>query len=239
MADIAARIESVAAIQSTDSPEAMRRASAFAAAARHSARVRFFRVALLGGAVGAVAVLAGIALFDPFGRLAGGVSIDGIGVDGTKVTMAHPKLAGFRKDGRPYLVTAQEAVQDALHPTLVELHGIEADITMAEGGLAHMTAKSGLYDSAQEHMDVSDNVRIKSPQYNAWLKSASIDFKSGLYVSEEPVTVVTSSGTTLSGDAMSAMDNGKELVIEGNVKTMIPPMSPADETKSQKKGAKP
>jgi len=239
MADIAARIESVAAIQSTDSPEAMRRASAFAAAARHSARVRFFRVALLGGAVGAVAVLAGIALFDPFGRLAGGVSIDSIGVDGTKVTMAHPKLAGFRKDGRPYLVTAQKAVQDALSPTLVELHGIDADITMAESGLAHMTAKSGVYDSAKEHMDVSDDVRVKSPQYNAWLKSASIDFKSGLYVSNEPVTVVTSTGTTLSGDAMTAIDNGKELVIEGHVKTMIPPVSPADETKAQRKDANP
>src|SRR5208283_5067896 len=137
---------------------------------------RFLRVALLGGAVGAVAVLTGIGLFDPFGRLAGGVSIDSIGVDGTKVTMAHPKLAGFRKDGRPYLVTAQKAVQDVLHPTLVELHEIDADITMAENGLAHMTAKSGVYDSVKEHMDVSDDVQVKSPQYNAWLKSASIDF---------------------------------------------------------------
>ena len=233
MADIAARIKSAGL------PEAVRRANAFAAAKRHSAHVRFFRVALLGGAVGAVAVLTGIALFDPFGRLAGGVSIGGIGVDGTKVTMAHPKLAGFRKDGRPYLVTAQEAVQDALHPTLVELHGIAADITMAESGLAHMTANSGLYDSAKEHMDVSDDVQVKSAQYSAWLKSASIDFKSGLYISNEPVTVLTSTGTTLAGDAMSAMDNGKELVIEGHVKTMIPPAAPANEPKAQTKGVHP
>lgn len=233
MADIAVRIESAGL------PEAIRRANAFAAASRHSARVRFLRVALLGGAVGAIAVLMGVALFDPFGRLTGGVSIGGIGVDGTKVTMAHPKLAGFRKDGRPYLVTAQKAVQDALHPTLVELHGIDADITMADNGLAHMTANSGFYDSAKEHMDVSDNVQVKSPQYNIWLKSAGIDFKSGLYVSKEPATVVTSTGTTLAGDAMSAIDNGKELVIEGHVRTMIPPASQADETNAQMKDANP
>ncbi len=239
MSDIAARIEPVANIQSAGSGDAMRRANAFAAAARHSTRVRLLRFALLGGAVGAVAVLLGVALFDPFGRLAGSVSVSGIGVDGTKVTMAHPKLAGFRKDGRPYLVTAQEAVQDALHPTLVELHGIAADITLAENGLAHMTAKSGLYDSAQEHMDVSNDVQVRSPQYKAWLKSASIDFKSGLYVSNEPVTVLTSTGTTLSGDAMSAIDNGKELVIEGHVKTMIPPVAPDGEPKARTKGANP
>jgi lipopolysaccharide export system protein LptC len=239
MADIAARIEMTAGVKTAGVRDATQRAKAFAEAARHSARVRFLRVALLGGAVGAVAILLGIALFDPFGRLAGGVSISGIGVDGTKVTMEHPRLAGFRKDGRAYMVNARKAIQDALHPTLVELHEIDADVALAEGGLAHMTANSGLYDSSKEHMDVSDNVRIKSPQYDVWLKSASIDFHSGHYISKEPVTIVTSTGTTLAGDAISAVDNGKELTLEGHVKTMIPPASAADETPAQMKGANP
>jgi lipopolysaccharide export system protein LptC len=227
MADFAARIDS------SEFPEATRRAKAFAAAARHSALVRFLRVALLGGALAAVALLLGIALFDPFGRLAGSLSIASIGMDGTKVIMEHPKLAGFRKDGRPYLVNAQRAIQDALHPTLVELHGIDGDIAMTGSGVAHMTANLGLYDTAKEHMDVSDNVRLKSPQYDVRLKSAGIDFKSGVYISKEPVTIVTSSGMTLAGDAISATDNGRELAIEGHVKTMIPSASPGDETKPE------
>jgi len=100
--------------------------------------------------------------------------------------MEHPKLAGFRKDGRPYLVNAQRAIQDALHPTLVELHGIDGDIAMTGSGVAHITANLGLYDTAKEHMDVSDNVRLRSPQYDVRLKSAGIDFKSGVYISKEP-----------------------------------------------------
>jgi lipopolysaccharide export system protein LptC len=236
MVDFAVRIEPGAGALSA---EAARRAGAFAAAARHSVRVRVLRVALLGGSVGAVLVLTGIAVFDPFGRLANTVSIDGIGVDGTKVTMAHPKLAGFRKDGHPYLVTAREAVQDALHPTLVELHQITADIATAGDGSAHMTARSGLYDSSKEHMDVSDDVEVKSPRYSVWLKSASIDFQSGHYASDEPVKVLMSGGTTLSGDTMTAVDNGKELVIEGNVRTVIPPAPAADETKPRVKDADP
>jgi lipopolysaccharide export system protein LptC len=239
MADFAARIDLPARGETIGVRDATQRAKAFAAAARHSAHVRFLRIALLGGAVATVAVLVGIGLFDPFGRLASGVSISGIGVDGTKVTMSHPRLAGFRKDGRPYLVNAQKAIQDALHPTLVELHGIDADVALAEGGSAHMTANSGYYDSAKEHMDVMDNVRLKSPQYEVSLKSASIDFHSGLYVSKEPVTIVTTSGTTLSGDGISAADNGKELTIEGHVKTMIPPASDATETPAKSKDANP
>jgi lipopolysaccharide export system protein LptC len=153
--------------------------------------------------------------------------------------MERPKLAGFRKDGRPYTVNAQKAVQDALHPTAVELHGIDADIALADSGLAHMTAKSGLYDSTTEHMDVSDDVHVKSPQYDVWLKSASIDFKSGRYVSTDPVKIVTSNGTTIAGDAISAVDNGKELILEGHVKTTIPPASMTDDATTQMKGTNP
>jgi lipopolysaccharide export system protein LptC len=239
MADIAASIEMTVGTETVGVRDVTKRASAFAAATRHSARVRFLRIAILGGAVGVVAMLIGIALFDPFGRLAGGVSIGGIGVDGTKVTMEHPRLAGFRKDGRPYLVNAHKAIQDALHPTLVELRGVDADIALAEGGLAHLTADTGLYDSSKEHMDVSDNVHVKSPQYDVSLKSASVDFNSGHYVSREPVTIVTNAGMTLTGDAMAVVDNGKEMTLEGHVRTKIPPASAADDTQAQMKGATP
>jgi lipopolysaccharide export system protein LptC len=239
MADIAASIEMTAGSEPTVVEAANRRARAFAAATRHSARVRFLRVAILGGMLGTVVVLVSIALFDPFGRLAHGISIAGIGVEGTKVTMAHPKLSGFRKDGRPYLVNAREAVQDALHPTLVELHRLDADIALADGELAHMTADTGFYDSTKEHMDVKDNVRVKSPQYDIWLKSADIDFNTGRYGSQEAVTILTSSGTTMAGDAIFATDSGKELVIEGHVKTIIPPAPAPDEAQAQLKGAAP
>lgn len=53
------------------------------------------------------------------------------------------------------------------------------------------------------------------------------------------MTVITNTGTTLAGDAMSAIDNGKELIIEGHVRTMISPMAPADGTKARTKGAHP
>jgi lipopolysaccharide export system protein LptC len=239
MADIAASMAPAFRREPAGAQEATRRARAFAAAKRHSALVRFLRVAIFGGTLGTVVMLVGIALFDPFGRLAGGISVGSIGVEGTKVTMAHLKLSGFRKDGHPFLVNAQEAVQDALHPTLVELHRIDGDIGLPDGGMAHMTADSGFYDTAKEHMDVKDNVRVKSTQYDIWLKSAGVDFNGGHFASKEAVKIVTSSGMTMLGDAISASDNGKELVIEGNVKTTIPPGGAAADTQAQLKGAAP
>jgi lipopolysaccharide export system protein LptC len=238
MADIAASIATAARREPARAQEATQRARAFAAASRHSARVRFLRIAILGGALGTVALLLSIALFDPFGRLAGRISLGSLGVDGTKVTMAHLKLSGFRRDGHPYLVNAQEAVQDALHPTLVELHRLDADLSLPDGGMAHMVADSGLYDSAKEHMDVKDNVRVKSPQYEIWLKSAGIDFNGGRFASKEAVKIVTSTGTTMAGDAISG-ENGQALVLEGHVKTTIPPAAASDDAQAEMKGAAP
>ena len=67
----------------------------------------------------------------------------------------------------------------------------------------------------------------------------SIDFKSGLYVSNDPVNIVTSNGTTIAGDAITVTDNGKSLLVGGHVKTMIPPASLAEDTKTQMKGTDP
>jgi lipopolysaccharide export system protein LptC len=215
------------------------RENAFAAAARNSRRVRILRVVLLWGSLAAVALLIVIALFDPFRSLVGGFSMSGIGIDGTKVIMEHPKLAGFRKDGRAYTVNAQKAIQDARTPTLVELHEIDAEIGLANNGVAHVLAHFGLYDSSKEHMDVRDEVEVKSTEYNVTLNSASVDFKSNTFVSTEPVKVVAANGTTIDADAVSAVDNGHQLIFDGHVRSMIPPPADARETRGELKGTSP
>ncbi|HEV3045418.1 MAG TPA: lipopolysaccharide-assembly, LptC-related protein [Roseiarcus sp.] len=209
------------AIEPSASPYGGERAAAFAAAARHSKLVRFLRVAILGGAAGMIAILFVIAVFDPFGRLNVEASVAGFSLDGSRVAMDRPKLAGFRKDGRPYLVNAERAVQDVLHPTIVELRGIDAEVGIAGGGASRVTADLGVYDTATEHMDISRNVRVKSDQYDVRLTSASIDFKIGVYLSREPVKVVTSNGATIDADSVAATDNGRELTFEGHVRSVL------------------
>jgi lipopolysaccharide export system protein LptC len=231
-------VDFVIRIDQSRPPYAGERARAFAAAARHSALVRFLRVTILGGALGSVAFLVAIAVFDPFGRLGHEVSFSGLGLDGAKVLMNDPKLAGFRKDGRPYLVNAQEAIQDVLHPTLVELRVLDAEISMVGNGAAHMMADKGLYDTANERMDVEGNVRVKSDEYDARLRSCSMDFKSGVYASKDPVTVVIRDGSTITADTMSAIDNGHQLTFEGRVRTFLPAQETAP-SDGQLKGTSP
>ena len=127
----------------------------FAAARRRSGRVRLLRRAILVSVVGAVAAMVAIAVFDPFGPKFGSLSFSGVALDGTKVAMAKPRLAGFRSDGQPYVLTAERALQDLKHPTVAELQNLVGDMGTAGGETTRLTADAGVYDSVAERMKLS------------------------------------------------------------------------------------
>jgi lipopolysaccharide export system protein LptC len=201
------------------------RAQAFAKARRRSARVKRLRQAILIGGLGAIAAMVVTAFFNPFATKLGSLGLSSLSVEGTKIVMDRPKLAGFRSDGQPYLLTATRALQDIKHPTLVELEKVEGEIGAAGGEPTHVTADSGVYDSLGEKMELSNNVRITSGRANVLMRTAKFDFKSGAYRSDEPVEVRVSDGTTIVSDRAEAADHGQEVTFDGHVKTRIIPQT--------------
>jgi lipopolysaccharide export system protein LptC len=139
-------------------------------------------------------------------------------LDGTRVTMEQPRLAGYRKDGRPYEVNANSGVQDIRQPNLIELNTLDAKIGMADQSTLHVVSTSGLYDSLREFMDFSKPVRIKSPTYDIDMKSAKMDFKAGTVATDQDVKVLLSTGEILA-DRMNILDNGQNIVFEGKVRS--------------------
>jgi lipopolysaccharide export system protein LptC len=201
-------------------PDARASARAYAAALRHSARVRFLKRAIPFGSAIAIGLIVVIGLFDPFGRL-GGLTLGPVSLNGTKITMEQPRLSGFRKDSRPYEVTAVSASQDVKKPNIVEMKEIKARVTLEGTNAARLEAASGIYDTQNEQLQLVDDVRVKSDSgYDARLKSAHVDFKAGTVVSHEPVHV-TLSGGTVDADTLDIRDNGKVIVFEGRVHAVL------------------
>ena len=215
------------------------RVDAFRAAGRHTARVRLLRRLMLCGAVlGSLAVLV-FAFFNPFRAVIPGLSVDGVGLSGSKITMDHPKLTGFRADGRPYDLFASSAVQDAKTPNLLELHDIDAHVTMADQSLVHIVSAAGLYDSSKETMQLKSAIHLTSDKgLDAHMLSAFIAFKTGAVETHEPLTVVMTTGT-VTADSMHMVDNGATVVFEGHVHTTVTPASTAAQTASTLKGSNP
>jgi lipopolysaccharide export system protein LptC len=215
------------------------RRRAFAAAQRHSRLVRFMRVATPAAALLAVATLIVFAVFDPFRREIGGLSVGEFSVDGSKIVMSHPRLTGTRRDGRAYVVNAAKAVQDVAHPTVVELSEIDGDVMMADDSRMRIRAVVGLYDNVSQFLKLSQDVHLRSPSYDVTLAAADINFKSGVYRSDQPLTVVTSNGATIHADSAEARDNGGELTFIGHVRSTFAGETTAAPALGVSKGAAP
>ncbi len=212
------------------------RAGAFAAAARHSARVKFLRWAILIGSVGGILGLIWIAAFDPFGPVAiDPPTSDHQSQTPDKITMVHPDLKGVRKDGRPYVMTAESGVQDTRKPNIIELNKVDANLGLANGGTAHVTALTGEYDQPHDIMRLYQDVRVKSDDYEVTMSSATVQLKENEVSTDEPVQVVMRNGT-INSDRMHTSEGGKSITFEGNVHSVFTSNSDSADAKQNLNG---
>lgn len=199
-----------------------RPAAMFAAARRHSSIVRFLRRGLpvaMGISIFGLIILP---LLNPLRNLPG-LTIGPVKLSGSKVTMELPRLTGFRKDAKPYEVTATSALQDIRKPNVIELVEMRARLQLETDGWANLDSKSGIFDTQKEQLKLTGDVRLKTDTgYDARLKSADIDFKAGTVTSREPVKVSINGGTTtVDADQLDVTDNGKVMAFTGRVTVLI------------------
>ena len=55
-----------------------------------------------------------------------------LAVQGSKITMELPRIAGFTRDSRSYELNAESAVQDIASPDVVELQNLRAKMEMQD-----------------------------------------------------------------------------------------------------------
>lgn len=203
-----------------ESKRAIRRRAAFKAAQRHTFIVRLLRRAIPVGAAVAVIGLVVTPFLHPLSGVSG-VSISSVGISGGKVKMESPRLTGYRKDNRPYEVTAEAALQDIRKPTEIELSTMTARILMEREGWVTVNSRTGLFDSQNEKLRLVDDIKIRTETgYDMRMRTADINFKAGTVVSRDPVTVNLGS-TTVAADTLDVKDNGALIVFDGRVRVVI------------------
>lgn len=193
----------------------------YVVALRHSGRVRLLRRMI---PVGALAVVAGVAFwafYEPFKILPSNVSVGAVTMNGTKVTMELPKLSGFKKDNRPYQVTARWAEQDIKNPSIIGLREVKAKIALQDRSMADVEALSGIYNSQTETMSLKDDVHVQTETgYDVRMRSAEIEFKGGNVRTPDPVSVIFNGGT-IDAQSLEMYDNGQKVIFNGRVRTVM------------------
>jgi lipopolysaccharide export system protein LptC len=165
-------------------------------AGRHSRMVRVVRVVL---PAAIVLGLGGYVLnnyLNPMAMLRSMPSVSGkLAVQGSKITMELPRIAGMTRDSRSYQLTAETAVQDIKKPDQIELQNLRAEMEMVDADVVVITAKSGTYMTKGDKVVLREHVVVTSAQgFNAKLREAVVDMKKGNVTSEQPVEVKMPSG---------------------------------------------
>jgi lipopolysaccharide export system protein LptC len=169
----------------------------------------------------AIASVAIIAFFDPFKRLPGKVSIAGVGMQGSRVTMKSPKMAGMRSNGRPFELEGVSGIQDVLKPNLIELSGVKAKIVMDDLTTSRITARDGLYDSSNDVISLKGNVHIINDSgYDVRMPSATVNVRSSSLITKEPVVVLLNGGRVVA-DRMDIEDDGHKISFDGDVHSTV------------------
>ncbi len=202
----------------------------FAAAARHSRMVRVLRVAVPAAVLLAMASIVLVSVINPFRILAPNnmpVDMSNLVVSGTKITMETPHLAGFSTDQRPYELWAKSAIQDLTDPDHVELRTLRAKVMMEDKSTVTMDARTGLFDSKQQMLDLRKDIFLQSSTgYEATLSQAYVDINKGTVTSDEHVDVKLLNGT-LTADRLRIINSGEIVRFEGNVVMNLIMESPA------------
>ena len=198
-----------------------RRPPAFAAAGRHSQRVRFLRRAIIVVCVSAIGLLGFVWMFDPLNRKKLGLTIGSVGISGTKVTMRDPKLSGVRRDGFAYEIKAATAVQDTTSPNLIDLSGVDLRLGQSDGTTTHITAQTGHYDTDADRLDLAGTVRFRNEgHYDMALGRALMNLKAG-EISTSQSAVVTVPGGRIAADSLAFSENSHVVLFDGHVRSVF------------------
>jgi lipopolysaccharide export system protein LptC len=178
-------------------------------ARRHSLLVRFMRVGLpLGVIIGLTALVLvtyfkPMQIFDKLPKVSGN-----LGIQGSKITMQLPKIAGFTRDSRAYELTAENAIQDIASPDMIELQNLRAKMEMQDKDVVNLSAKAGTYNTKGDKIVLRDQIVVTSGQgYSARLREAAVDMKAGNVVSDQPVEVTLPNGL-LTSNGMEIAESG-------------------------------
>jgi lipopolysaccharide export system protein LptC len=196
----------------TDVDSAVRRAG------RHSILVRVVRVGLPIVVIAGLTTLVLNAYFKPMQVFEKIPALSGkLAVQGSKITMELPRIAGFTRDQRAYELNAETAVQDISSPDIVELQNLRARMEMQDKDVVIVTANSGTYSTKADKVVLRDQVVVTSQQgYKALLREATIEMKKGNVVSEQPVEIKLPNGV-LKANRLEIVDSGDIIHFGGGV----------------------
>jgi lipopolysaccharide export system protein LptC len=190
----------------------------FAAAARHSRRVRRLRWAL------PALVVLGIAGYFLAARApASGIFLDfaNVAFDRAGMVIAEPKMTGYQIGGQAYELQAERALQRVDDLRLLQLEVVQARYVMIDGETAVFTSPFGEYNAATTRLTLYGGVQLRFGNgVEGTMEALTVDITTGTIASDRPFHL-TAGNMALAGGILELTPDG--LLADGGVQTILAP----------------
>ena len=127
-------------------------------------------------------------------------------------------FSGIDENSKPFLVSAQEGIQDKNIETLMHLKIVSGSFTRKDGGEVKVASDQAEYEIRNKDLKLVGNVRFEEPgRYVANLSSAEVNLTRQKISTKDPVQVQTANAR-VSADSMETSEDGKIVRLKGHVK---------------------
>jgi lipopolysaccharide export system protein LptC len=194
----------------------------FAAPGGSHDRLVSFLAKALPMAVGVIAALMVITPLSPRGEVSFLLDRNKVAVIDERLSVDNAMYRGQDNRGRPFSLTAGEAVQRSSAEGIVRMNDLVARLLMADGP-ARLGAQAGAYDLSSEIVRVFGPVRLTAADgYDMVARGVSIDLPERRMFGSGGVSGAIPAGT-FSADRLEADLSERTIVLDGNARLRMVP----------------
>ncbi|MBT8431506.1 MAG: LPS export ABC transporter periplasmic protein LptC [Altererythrobacter sp.] len=187
----------------------------------HDRLVKFLGKALPMG-VGVVAALMIITPLSPGSEVSFLLDRNKVAMIDERLSVSNAMYRGQDDDGRPFSLTAGEAVQRSSREGIVRMEDMMAQILLRDGP-ARISAEGGAYDIDQEIMTVDGPLRLSAADgYTMTARGVSVDLQSRMMVGDGRVEGEVPAGA-FEADRIEVDIDERKISLRGNARLTMRP----------------
>lgn len=139
------------------------------------------------------------------------------------LAMVNPRYLGTDTAGRPFMITAETAVQDADDLRRIALKSLQADMTLDDGTWLSLLAEGGVYHQGRQTLRLAGPVSVYSDAgYEFHAGDVAVDLGKGTARTDSAVNGHGPFGE-LRADRMRIAERGRHLIFHDNVVVTLHP----------------
>ena len=137
------------------------------------------------------------------------------------LAMEKPKLTGADAKGNPFVITADQAIQDAKNPKRAKLRKVEADLTLDNNGWLNANAANGMVDMKAGSLELGGGIDVFTDTgYTLHSKAASLDLNKWIVHGHNEVKGQGPLGI-MRADNFHYDRSSHQLALDGNVRMTL------------------